>query len=98
MDCVLTISLRTLCFSSVRFSCSVLSDSLWTCSLPCTVVHQVPLSMGFSMQEYWSGLPFPTPGDLANPGIERRSPAWQVDALSSEPPGKPQQREEQVLS
>ena len=66
--------------------------TLWTVAL------QAPLSMGFSMQEYWSGLPFPSPGDLPNPGIERRSPAWQVDALSSEPPGKPQQREEQILS
>ena len=45
--------------------------------------------MGFSRQEYWSGLPFPSPGDLPNPGIEPRSPALQADALSSEPPGKP---------
>ena len=40
-------------------------------------------------QECWSGLPFPSPGDLPNPGIEPRSPAWQADALPSEPPGKP---------
>ena len=45
--------------------------------------------MGFSRQEYWSGLPFPFPGDLPDPGIEPRSPALQVDALTSEPPGKP---------
>ena len=45
--------------------------------------------MGFSRQEYWSGLPFPSPGDLPNPGIEPGSPALQTDALSSEPPGKP---------
>ena len=45
--------------------------------------------MGFSRQEYWSELPFPSPGDLPNPGIEPRSPALQADALSSEPPGKP---------
>ena len=45
--------------------------------------------MGFSRQEYWSGLPFPSPGDLPNPGIEPRSPALQADALTSEPPGKP---------
>ena len=56
---------------------------------PWTVGHQAPLSMGFSRQEYWSGLPFPSPGDLPNPGIEPRSPALQADALSSEPPGKP---------
>ena len=45
--------------------------------------------MGFSRQEYWSGLPFPSPGDLPDPGIETRSPAFQADALTSEPPGKP---------
>ena len=56
---------------------------------PWTVAHQAPLSMGFSRQEYWSGFPFPSPGDLPNPGIEPRSPALQTDALSSEPPGKP---------
>ena len=52
-----------------------------------TVAYQVPLSMGFFRQEYWSGLPFPSPGELRNPGIEPRSPALQADALSSEPPG-----------
>ena len=57
---------------------------------PWTVAHQASLSMGFSRQEYWSGLPFPSPGDLPNPGIEPGSPALQADALSSEPPGKPQ--------
>ena len=55
---------------------------------PWTVARQAPLSMGFSRQEYWSGLPLPSPGDLSNPGIEPRSPAWQADALSSEPQGK----------
>ena len=45
--------------------------------------------MGFSRQQYWSGLPFPSPGDLPDPGIELRSPALQADALTSEPPGKP---------
>ena len=55
---------------------------------PWTVAHQAPLSMGFSKQEYWSGLPFPSPGDLPDPGIEPRSPALQADALTSEPPGK----------
>ena len=47
------------------------------------------LSMGFSRQGYWSDLPFPSPGDLPNPGIEPRSPTLQADALTSEPPGKP---------
>jgi len=50
---------------------------------------QAPLSMGFSRQEYWSGLPCPPPGDLPHPGIESRSPTLQVDSLPSEPPGKP---------
>ena len=48
------------------------------------------MSMGFSRQEYWTGLPFPSPGDLPNPGIEPQSPALQADSLLSEPPGKPQ--------
>ena len=54
-----------------------------------TVAYQAPLSMGFSRQEYWSGLSVPSPGDLPNPGIEPESPALQTDALLSEPPGKP---------
>jgi len=53
-----------------------------------TVAHQAPPSMGFSRQEYWSGLPFPSPGDLPDPGIEPRSSALQADALTSETPGK----------
>ena len=48
------------------------------------VVRQAPRSMGFSRQEYWSGLPFPSPGDLPNPGVEPRSPALEADALTSE--------------
>ena len=50
---------------------------------------QATLSMRFSRLEYWSGLPFPPPGDLPNPGIELRSPALQADSLPSEPPGTP---------
>ena len=49
-----------------------------------------PLSMGFSRQEYWSGLPFPSPGDLPDPGIKPRFPALQANTLPSELPGKPQ--------
>ena len=56
---------------------------------PWTVAHQTSPSMGFSRQAYWSGLPFPSPGDLPNPGIEPGSPALEADALTSEPPGKP---------
>ena len=51
---------------------------------PWTVAHQAPLSVGFSRQEYWSGLPFPSPGDLPNPGIEPGPPALQADPLSTE--------------
>ena len=58
---------------------------------PWTVAHQAPPSMGFSRKEYWSRLPFPSPGDLPNPGIEPRSLTLQADALTSEPPGKPKE-------
>ena len=50
---------------------------------------QAPLFMGFPRQEYWSGLPFPSPGDLPESGIEPGSPALQADSLPAEPPGKP---------
>ena len=55
---------------------------------PWTVANQAPQSMGFSSQEYWSVLPFPSPGDLPDPGIETWSPALQADTLPSKPPGK----------
>ena len=54
-----------------------------------TVAYQASPSMGFSRQEYWSGLPFPSPGDLPDSGIEPGSPALEADALTSEPPRKP---------
>ena len=57
--------------------------------IPWTVASQAPLSMGFPKQEYQSGLPFPSPGDLPDPAIDPRSPALQADSLLSEPPGKP---------
>ena len=62
---------------------------IWLFATPWTIACKTPLSMEFSRQEYWSGLPFPFPGDLPDPGIEPRSPALQADALLSEPPGKP---------
>ena len=65
------------------FSCVHLFATLWT------VDCQAPLSMGFSRQEHWSELPFPSPGDLPYPGTERGSPALQADCLPSELPGKP---------
>ena len=64
-------------------SCVRLFETLWT------VAYQASPSMGFSTPEYWSGLPFPSPGDLPNPGIAPGSPALEADALTSEPPGKP---------
>ena len=67
-------------------SCPVLSDSFTTLQI---VACQVPLSMEFSRQEYWSGLPFPSPGDLPDPGIKSRSPALQSESLLSESLGKP---------
>ena len=62
-------------------SCSVMSDS----ATPQTVVHQPPLSVGFSRQEYWRGLPFLSPGVFHDPGIDLGSPALQADSLLSEP-------------
>ena len=72
-------------YSDIKWSCSVMSDSV----TPWTVAHQAPPSMEFSRQEYWSGLPFPFPGDLPDPEIEPGSPALQGYALPSEPPGNP---------
>ena len=64
-----------------------------SCLSLCDPMHCSPpgshLSMGFSRQEYWSGLPFPSPGDLPNPGIKLGSSALQADSLPAEPPGKP---------
>ena len=56
--------------------------------MPWTVAHQSPLSIGLSRQDYWSGLPLPSPGDLPDPEIEPESPALQADSLLSEPAGK----------
>ena len=65
----------------VNKSCLILAT-------PWTVSCQAHLSMGFPRQECWNGLPFPSPGDLPNPGIEPGSPAWQANSLPTEPPGK----------
>ena len=61
---------------------------VWLFVTPWTVAHQAPLSMEFSRQEYWSGLPFPSPGDLPNSGIEPGLLTLQADSLPTEPPGK----------
>ena len=62
---------------------------VWLFATPWTVAHQAPLSTEFSRQEYWSGLPCPSPGDLPDPGIEPKSPTLQAHSLPFEPPGKP---------
>ena len=75
--------------SFVRRKEKVKVNHVWLFVTPWTVVRQTPLSMEFSRQEYWSGLPCPSPGDLPQPGMEPGSPALQADSLPSEPPGKP---------
>ena len=75
----------SVCGSLVTKSCPALVT-------PWTVACQAPLSIGFLRQECWSGLPFPSPGDLPNPGTEPLSPALQADSLSIEPAGKPSER------
>ena len=67
----------------------LVAKSCLNLATPWTADCQAPLSMGFSRQEYWNGLPFPSPGDLPDPGIKPQSPALEADALTSEPPGKP---------
>ena len=69
--------------------CWTVLSRVWLSATPWTVACQTPLSMGFSRQECWSGLPFPPPGDLPDPGIKYGSLALQADAFPSEPPGKP---------
>ena len=83
------LSMEKLCVCVCVCVCVKLLSHVQLLATPWTVARQDPLSMGFSRQEYWSGLPFPSPWDLPNPGIEPGSPALQADALSSEPPGKP---------
>ena len=77
---------------TLSVSHSVMSDSV----TPWTLASQAPLSVGFSRQEYWSGLPFLSPGDLPDPGIEIESLALQADPLPSEPLAKPNQQHECV--
>ena len=74
--------------SCIRIKLKVLVSHVWFCVTAWTVTCQALLSTEFSRQEYWSGLPFPSPGDLPDPGIEPGSPALQADTLLSEPLGK----------
>ena len=66
----------------------LVTKSCPTLMSPRTVAGKTPLSIGFSRREYWSGLPFPSPGDLPGPGIKPRSPALEADSLPTELPGK----------
>ena len=72
--------------------CAQLLGHIWLFVAPWSVSHQAPLSMGFSRQEYWSGLPFPSPGDLPHSGIEPGSLAMQPASLPTELPGKVQRK------
>ena len=85
-DCCPTMSARDSTeFTLNNGGCSCLVARL----CPSTVLCQAPLSVEFSRQKYWSGVPLPSPGDLSEPGIKPGSPALEADALTSEPPGKP---------
>ena len=75
---------------STSFCCFQSLSRVQLFATPWTVSRQAPLSMGFSRQEYWSGLPFPSPGDVPDPGIEPTCPALAGRFLTAEPPGKPQ--------
>ena len=77
-------------------SCSVMQLCLTLCD-PMDCNHQAPLSIGFSRQKYWRGLPFPLPRDLPDPGIEPESPALQADTLLSEPPVKPMVNKYEII-
>ena len=74
-----------------------LFSRVWLFVIPWTIAYQAPLSMEFSRQECWSGLPFPSPGDLPDLGIKYRSPTLQADILPSEPPGKPVNSKQQWI-
>ena len=74
---------------SSQKAAAMLVTQLCTSETPWTIARQAPLSVGFSRQEYWSGLLHPPPGDHPDPGIKPRSPTVQVDSLPSKPPGKP---------
>ena len=70
-----------MCIRQEFFVCCLVAQSYTTLCNPWTIVHQAPLSIGFPRQEYWRGLPFPSPGDLLDPGIEPVSPVLQADSL-----------------
>ena len=80
------------------YCCCSVAESCLTLVTPWTAAHQAPLSMGFSRQEYWSGLPFPPPGNLPNPGIKPTSPALAGGCFTTELPGKPERDFSDVIN
>ena len=80
--------METVCFTLIFGGGGLVAESCPTLGTPWTEEPGRLQSMGFSRQEYWSGLPFPSPGDLPDPGIEPGSPTLQADPLPTEPPGK----------
>ena len=86
--CTLSLLWVILFFFFLIMSSSEVAQSYQTLQPPWPVPYQTSPSMGFSRQEYWSGLPFPSPGDLPDPGSDPGSPTLQADALPSEPPGE----------
>ena len=89
------LSTHTCCLYLATWKVKLLNH-VWLFATPWTVAYQVPPSAGFSRQEYWSGMPLLSPGDLPNPGIEPRSPTLEGDTLPSEPPGKQEADNKQV--
>ena len=75
--------------SGLLYCCCLVAQSCPTLATPWTIARQAPLSTGFSRPEYWSGLPFPSPGDLSNPGIVPAFPVLAGGFFTNEPPGKP---------
>ena len=83
------IDLHALCYSESVRTCAQSLSHVRLCVNPQTTAHQAPLFMGFPRQESWNGLPFPSPGDLPNPGIKPMVPALQADSLPAKPSGNP---------
>ena len=83
-----SLSFWKVCVCVCVFVCAC--SHVWLFVAPCTVTHQSPPSMGFPRQAYWSVLPFPSPGDLPDPGIQPVSPELPGGFFTTEPPGKPQ--------
>ena len=80
---------KRVCLRKIKICTGLVAQSCPIVVAPWTVAHQASPPLGFSRQEYWSGLPLPSPGDLPDPGIDPGSPALWINPLLSEPPGNP---------